>query len=455
MDSILVVVEAPTPEQSALASRALAEALSKKPALFRSVEEEGGGPFFAKNCFLFLPLDQVKGTMTKLTQAAPLIKMLVRDPSLRGLSHTLIMGLRGAQSQGYPLEAAAPMLDSVAKTLESVAASQASVFSWETLVSSETQAISTRRLISVQPVLFTDEVEPGAQSERRDYENGGPIKACRGATGAGPVDRSRARARRRIRESQRGSGSQRRNHRRNRAVDSLAGVSLVATRAGGGGHACHWSADNRQPSVFDRRRLEFRFQQLSQCSSLAWARISPCSSTCGTEHSGTRAAISARRCARRSSGWASRSLWPRPRRRPAFCHLRRQPIRVLRSSAGSQALECSSPIWRLFCWLPALMTVVNPPDEPKQINQPWLAPIDHFLQRRRAWVIGLFVLLTLAGAILVAVYPVRFQPGASRKQPIAGGFDLSSAEPRSPHGCKRGGGIGALSRGGKADRGET
>ena len=48
MDLILVVVEAPTPEQSAFASRALAEALSKKPALFRSVEEEGGGPFFAR-----------------------------------------------------------------------------------------------------------------------------------------------------------------------------------------------------------------------------------------------------------------------------------------------------------------------------------------------------------------------------------------------------------------------
>ncbi len=106
MDLILVVVEAPTPEQSAFASHTLAEALSKKPALFRSVEEEGGGPFFAKNRFLFLPLDQLKGAMTELTEAAPLIKTLVRDPSLRGLLQTLIMGLRGAQSEGYPLDAA-------------------------------------------------------------------------------------------------------------------------------------------------------------------------------------------------------------------------------------------------------------------------------------------------------------------------------------------------------------
>ena len=74
------------------------------------------------------------------------------------------MGLRGAQSEGYPLDAAGPMLDLVAKTLESVAASHSPVFFWETLVSSETQAISTRRLISVQPVLFTGEVEPGRRA---------------------------------------------------------------------------------------------------------------------------------------------------------------------------------------------------------------------------------------------------------------------------------------------------
>jgi uncharacterized protein len=43
---ILVVVEGPTPEQTGAATRALSQGLSNEPALFRSVEEEGGGAFF-------------------------------------------------------------------------------------------------------------------------------------------------------------------------------------------------------------------------------------------------------------------------------------------------------------------------------------------------------------------------------------------------------------------------
>jgi uncharacterized protein len=44
---ILVVVEGPTPEQTSAATRALAQGLSNKPAVFRSVEEGGGGRSFS------------------------------------------------------------------------------------------------------------------------------------------------------------------------------------------------------------------------------------------------------------------------------------------------------------------------------------------------------------------------------------------------------------------------
>jgi predicted RND superfamily exporter protein len=56
---ILVVVEAPTPEQTSAATRTLAEGLSKKTDLFRSVQEEGGGAFFQQNRLLFLTTEQV------------------------------------------------------------------------------------------------------------------------------------------------------------------------------------------------------------------------------------------------------------------------------------------------------------------------------------------------------------------------------------------------------------
>ena len=66
---ILVVVEAPTPEQTSAATRVLTEGLSKKTGLFRSVQEEGGGPFFRQNSLLFLPTEQVARRTSQLVNA--------------------------------------------------------------------------------------------------------------------------------------------------------------------------------------------------------------------------------------------------------------------------------------------------------------------------------------------------------------------------------------------------
>ena len=80
---ILVVVEAPTPEQTSAATRALTEGLSKEAVLFHSVQEEGGGPFFQQNRLLFLPTDQVAKTTSQLANVERTIGALARDPSLR------------------------------------------------------------------------------------------------------------------------------------------------------------------------------------------------------------------------------------------------------------------------------------------------------------------------------------------------------------------------------------
>src|SRR5262249_10574365 len=57
IQSILVVVDGPTPEFAAAATRALAENLAKRKELFRSVVEEGGGPFFRRNGLLYAPTE--------------------------------------------------------------------------------------------------------------------------------------------------------------------------------------------------------------------------------------------------------------------------------------------------------------------------------------------------------------------------------------------------------------
>jgi hypothetical protein len=136
---ILVVVEAPTPEQTSAATRTLAEGLSKKTALFRSVQEEGGGAFFQQNRLLFLPTRQVARSTGQLATAEPIIGVLAKDPSLRGLVRALSYGLEGLKLGRLSLDDFARISNMAADTLENVAASRPASFSWNALVQGNAQ----------------------------------------------------------------------------------------------------------------------------------------------------------------------------------------------------------------------------------------------------------------------------------------------------------------------------
>src|SRR4051794_8089445 len=56
---ILAVVEAPTPELTSAAAKALADKLAADTKNFESVQPLGSGEFFEKNGLLFLPVEEV------------------------------------------------------------------------------------------------------------------------------------------------------------------------------------------------------------------------------------------------------------------------------------------------------------------------------------------------------------------------------------------------------------
>ena len=57
--------------------------LAQQPKMFLTIEEPGGGSFFAQNGLLFLKTDELASRMTTLTQATRLIQVVAGDPSLR------------------------------------------------------------------------------------------------------------------------------------------------------------------------------------------------------------------------------------------------------------------------------------------------------------------------------------------------------------------------------------
>src|SRR3984957_16641609 len=133
-EKILAVVDAPTSELASAASTALARDLAGQPKLFVSVRELSENPFFARNGLLFLPADQVGSTVGTLSQAQPLLQVLVTDPSLRGLTQALSFTLGGIQAKRFTLDDMAGPLSMFSKPVEDVMAGRAASFSWRELV---------------------------------------------------------------------------------------------------------------------------------------------------------------------------------------------------------------------------------------------------------------------------------------------------------------------------------
>jgi uncharacterized protein len=173
VDLILVDVGAASPEAAATAARELQKALADKPDLFRSVRDEADSSFFRRNGLLYLPTDQVKHLTGELLQAKTTIGGLAGDPSLRGLVQVLA-GIMGYAKQGYlSLDDTARVLNQASATLDSVAQGHVAEFSWKTLMKGDARPLDLHRFIEVWPVLDHNVLEPGGRATAaiRDIAN--------------------------------------------------------------------------------------------------------------------------------------------------------------------------------------------------------------------------------------------------------------------------------------------
>src|SRR4029079_16492430 len=160
--SILVVVDAPSPELATEASAKLAQKLNERPDLFHVVRQLDGDPFFAKNGLLLQPENDLARMAQGLGRAGPVIGALAGDPTLRGLTRALSFGLLGVQSGQAKLEDLQRALTMSADTVDQVLAGQPASFSWRVLLTGQApQSSELRHFIEVQPVLDFSSLQPG------------------------------------------------------------------------------------------------------------------------------------------------------------------------------------------------------------------------------------------------------------------------------------------------------
>jgi len=164
-ETIVAVVNAPTPELVEAASNALADRLLQQKDLFHSVQQPKGGSFFAQNGLLFESVPDLEQQMKMLTQAERLVQVLAGDPSLRGVIQTLQFGLLGVQGGQITLDAMTWPMTLGAETIEKVNAGQQASFSWHELVQgAPAKPGDLLRFLEIRATLDYSELEPGKRA---------------------------------------------------------------------------------------------------------------------------------------------------------------------------------------------------------------------------------------------------------------------------------------------------
>jgi uncharacterized protein len=193
--SIVAVIDAPTPEQVDEATGALVQRLAQRKHMFISVEDPAGGPFFARNGLLFLNTKDLAARMTMLTQATRLIQVLAGDPSLRGALQALQFGLLGVQGGRITLDAMTWPMTLAAETIERVNAGQPASFSWRELVQgSRAKPDELLRFLTIRAVLDFSALEPGLKAsdsiraDAKDLDFAGKYHARLRLTGPVPLE---------------------------------------------------------------------------------------------------------------------------------------------------------------------------------------------------------------------------------------------------------------------------
>ena len=152
-ETIVVLIDADTPEAARLYRDKLTERLKKARGLFKEVYAPGSGDFFERNGLLYLSVKDLEAFSEKLASAQPLLGLLSKDLTLRGLFSVIdkIVSQEGDIEQKTKL---APVLDRLAQTIESSAANLSRPVSWQKLILGDAAAAdASRQFIILDPVL--------------------------------------------------------------------------------------------------------------------------------------------------------------------------------------------------------------------------------------------------------------------------------------------------------------
>ena len=164
---IAVVIDGATPELAEDAAAQLYDRISQDKFLFHSVRQPAGGDFFNHNGLLFLPLAEVQDTTQQLFKAQAFLGPLAADPTMRGILTGLSNALAGVSAGQAKLADLDGPVSLFADSFGAAAAGQVRYLSWRAMMTgTDPRPEELRRFIEVQPTLDYNALEPGQKASR-------------------------------------------------------------------------------------------------------------------------------------------------------------------------------------------------------------------------------------------------------------------------------------------------
>lgn len=144
--AIIVAVESPTPEQTAIAAKYVQKRLAKEKRFFESAYIPVDNAFYRREGFLYLSLDELEDLSNKLVDAQPFIGYLSEHYHFAGLMDIIGLALEGnEQDLTMPLD---PLLNAIDQSIVAVKAGQGHYLSWQQLLTKDNFGQDqTRRLV--------------------------------------------------------------------------------------------------------------------------------------------------------------------------------------------------------------------------------------------------------------------------------------------------------------------
>ncbi len=157
--AIIVVVESPTPEQTALAAEYVQQRIDAEKRFFDSVYIPSDNAFYRQQGLLFLSLGELEELSNKLIDAQPFIGYLSEHYHFAGLMDIIGLAMEGKeQDLTMPLD---PLLNAIDQSIVATKAGRSHYLSWQQLLTDTSLGEDqTRRLVIAKPHLDFEQLMP-------------------------------------------------------------------------------------------------------------------------------------------------------------------------------------------------------------------------------------------------------------------------------------------------------